>query len=56
MNPLTREWAQKADGDFNAAKCLTQSANPARAASAKDNALADVLWAILNSSEFILNH
>ncbi|HEV3448624.1 MAG TPA: DUF1553 domain-containing protein [Gemmataceae bacterium] len=27
-----------------------------RSASTKDNALADVLWAILNSSEFILNH
>jgi HEPN domain-containing protein len=28
MNPLTLEWAQKADGDYAAAKCLAQSAAP----------------------------
>jgi hypothetical protein len=29
---------------------------PTRSAGTKDNALADIFWAILNSSEFILNH
>src|SRR5436309_610615 len=28
MNPLTLEWAQKADGDFTAAQCLAQAATP----------------------------
>jgi HEPN domain-containing protein len=28
MNPLTLEWAQKADGDYTAAKCLTQGTAP----------------------------
>jgi HEPN domain-containing protein len=28
MNPLTLEWAQKAEGDYTAAKCLAQSATP----------------------------
>ena len=35
---------------------VTNGPNQSRGASVKDNALADVLWAILNSSEFILNH
>jgi HEPN domain len=26
MNPLTLEWAQKAEGDFEAAQCLSKSA------------------------------
>jgi HEPN domain-containing protein len=28
MNPLTLEWAQKADGDYAAAQCLAQAATP----------------------------
>jgi HEPN domain-containing protein len=28
MNPLTLEWAQKADGDYAAAKCLSQALAP----------------------------
>jgi hypothetical protein len=35
---------------------VTNGPSQTRGASVKDNALADVLWAILNSSEFILNH
>ncbi len=28
MNPLTLEWVQKADGDYAAAKCLSQAPEP----------------------------
>jgi len=28
MNPLTLEWAQKADGDCTAAQCLAQAGSP----------------------------
>ncbi|MBI1830681.1 MAG: HEPN domain-containing protein [Planctomycetes bacterium] len=28
MNPLTLEWAQKADGNYAAAKCLAQTDSP----------------------------
>lgn len=28
MNPLTLEWAQKADGDYGAARCLAEAAAP----------------------------
>lgn len=28
MNPLTLEWAQKADGDYVAAQCLAQAGSP----------------------------
>jgi HEPN domain-containing protein len=28
MNPLTLEWAQKADGDYTAANCLNQAPTP----------------------------
>ena len=37
-------------------KVINKEPNNGQAPGTKDNALADVFWALLNSSEFILNH